>query len=321
MPHLRPSIALLALLLPGIGLGGPPQASKLPPDVAARIGPDEITMHEYEDYLVLAFGRGPLQDLIDRRLLHTEADRRGVTVSDDQVSQAFESTLASYLVRLKGDEQAFVRELEASGRTRAEYRLWLWAETEDRLLAELLCQATRVVTDAAVRERFARDFGADGERVQVRHIVLTPTRTRALMIQEGTPASRIAPEAVEARMRERMAEILRELADGADFAELAGRESHDISAKKLGGALPGYNYLTYGPEFAAAVRAAEVGVPLGPVETRAGFHVIEVTSRVHTELADVRAALVRALEEEPASSAEVDALAARLRAAVAIETF
>ena len=79
-----------------------------------------------------------------------------------------------------------------------------------------------------------------------------------------------------------------------------------------GGVIPGYNYKHYGPEMAAAVRAAEVGVVTGPVRTNAGLHLIRVEERVVTKLEDVRAELVAELSAAEASYMERGALKQRL---------
>lgn len=73
--------------------------------------------------------------------------------------------------------------------------------------------------------------------------------------------------------------ILGRLDDGADFTKLAAAYSTDSTAT-LGGALPcmppAEFDATFIPEFTEAVVDAEIGVPVGPVETEFGFHIIRL---------------------------------------------
>jgi hypothetical protein len=84
---------------------------------------------------------------------------------------------------------------------------------------------------------------------------------------------------------ETAAEVLAELEDGADFAELAAERSVEPSAAQTGGALAnpqtGEPCLTieaaeasFDPAFVAGARAAVPGQPTEPVESSFGWHVI-----------------------------------------------
>jgi len=71
-------------------------------------------------------------------------------------------------------------------------------------------------------------------------------------------------------------ELLAELAAGADFAELAAARSQDPGSAPRGGALQPAPRGAWLPEFDDAVWNAAIGEVVGPVQTQAGFHVIEV---------------------------------------------
>ncbi len=73
-------------------------------------------------------------------------------------------------------------------------------------------------------------------------------------------------------------EMLDRLDDGDDFGELAGEFSTDPGSGAQGGTLPcdttsGFSG-TYIPEYVQAALEAEIGEPVGPVESQFGFHVI-----------------------------------------------
>jgi parvulin-like peptidyl-prolyl isomerase len=81
--------------------------------------------------------------------------------------------------------------------------------------------------------------------------------------------------------------IVAEIADGADFAELAAERSSDPGSAANGGLLGARERGAFVPEFEEAVWAAELSTVLAPVETQFGFHVIEVVSATSVTGADL----------------------------------
>ena len=81
---------------------------------------------------------------------------------------------------------------------------------------------------------------------------------------------------------------------GEDFAALAMELSTGPSGPD-GGDLGCASPDSYVPEFAAAVREAESGVPVGPVETQFGWHVILVSDRLAPAFEEVREQIVAEL--------------------------
>jgi len=69
-----------------------------------------------------------------------------------------------------------------------------------------------------------------------------------------------------------------QIADGADFAELAKQHSACPSGRD-GGALGTFSPGQMVKEFDDVVFSAPVGVVQGPVKTQFGYHLVEVTHR------------------------------------------
>ncbi len=84
------------------------------------------------------------------------------------------------------------------------------------------------------------------------------------------------PRHILVATQEEAEEVIAELAAGADFAELAVARSQDPGSAPQGGALQPAPRGAWLPEFDDAVWTAELGEVVGPVQTQAGFHVIEV---------------------------------------------
>jgi hypothetical protein len=87
--------------------------------------------------------------------------------------------------------------------------------------------------------------------------------------------------------------ILDRLEGGADFAELAASESTDTASGANGGnlqcALSNTFEDTYVPEFVEAALAAEIGEPIGPVQSEFGYHVIVLRSSDQVDPAELAA--------------------------------
>jgi len=72
--------------------------------------------------------------------------------------------------------------------------------------------------------------------------------------------------------------LIDQIQDGADFAQLAATHSKCPSGRR-GGELGTFGRGQMVPEFDKVVFEGEIGKPLGPVKTQFGYHVVEVTSR------------------------------------------
>ena len=91
---------------------------------------------------------------------------------------------------------------------------------------------------------------------------------------------------------EKALEVIDALNNGESFADLARAVSNDTGSGARGGELGWSPAANYVPEFGQAIREAEIGAIVGPVETQFGFHIIQV----------------RAIEEREATEAELNSL-------------
>ncbi|MBF6058411.1 MULTISPECIES: peptidylprolyl isomerase [Thiomicrorhabdus] len=77
---------------------------------------------------------------------------------------------------------------------------------------------------------------------------------------------------------EKCLELKQQIAEGADFAEVAKQNSQCPSGRS-GGDLGQFGPGMMVPEFDKVVFSADVGSVEGPVKTQFGYHLVEVTSR------------------------------------------
>jgi len=94
-------------------------------------------------------------------------------------------------------------------------------------------------------------------------------------------------------------ELLEKINGGGDFAALANEHSTDPGSKTKGGDLGWFEQRRMDPAFGEAAFAAEKGAIVGPIESRYGFHVIEVQNkRDSVPLDEVRDELANSLRSE-----------------------
>lgn len=165
------------------------------------------------------------------------------------------------------------RQVVAGGYT-TDAELWgIWRDQNERVRVRYLAldPATIVpagavtVTDDEVRA-FYRRHQSEFERparAQVRLVVLDKAPTAA-----DTAAA-----------RERALELRREIVGGADFAEVARRESADPGSAAAGGDLGTFGRGVMTPAFEQAVWSLPIRRVSEPVLTPFGFHLIQVLSR------------------------------------------
>jgi hypothetical protein len=169
--------------------------------------------------------------------------------------------------------------------------LYIRLELVQRLADEADAVATDTdVTDA--RDQLLASIGGPGalegvlqqsrltetifEEVIVQQEALVVALRRALL--EGQQLEVRSPRHILLATETEAEEVLAELAEGADFAALAQERSEDPGSAEQGGDLGPQPRGAWLLEFDDAVWAAAVGEVVGPVQTQAGFHVIELLS-------------------------------------------
>ena len=108
------------------------------------------------------------------------------------------------------------------------------------------------------------------EEVRTRHILMRPNAVRDLT-----------------ETRNELARLATQLANGADFAELAQTHSEDPVSASRGGELGWAQPSTYVPEFAQAVAQLRPGSTSDLVQTQFGWHLIQLIDRREVESANL----------------------------------
>ena len=239
--------------------------------------------------------------LIDQELLWQAAQTRGTLASVEEVNQALEEMLTQYR-----SEDLFLRTLTDEGYTQQSYR-----EHLQRLVSARKYQ-DEVAADVEISDADIHTFYIENPdsfqmpaTVRARHILVT-----------------VDPAAGEAAIQaawDEMAEVVDQLAMGADFATLASEYSDDSSAAR-GGDLGYFPRSQMVEPFENAAFSLQPGELSDVVETRFGLHLIKVEDRRAAELLPedlVRDQAHTYLQQQRRQEA-LDAELANLRAAAEI---
>lgn len=254
--------------------------------ILATVDGDPITLYELKDFSstdprLREAGPGDqpavLDVLVTKRVIEKEVQAQGIVVQDTDIDR--------YVDNIRQRNNLSDEQLEAAlaqqGLTRQAYR----AQIKDELQrAQLINREIRgkVSVSPEEIERYYQehkggeggeaaagrdetgDAPSDGE-VVISHIVL----------QIPPDASEEQVAAVEARA----AKIHDEVEGGADFAEVAKRESEDGSAKS-GGKLGTFKTSEMRDELANAIDGLDAGEISKPVRTGSAIHIVRVDERI-----------------------------------------
>lgn len=210
-----------------------------------------------------------LDVMLSELLLKDRADRLNLTVSPAEILEALKRLQAQYGIK---SEEEFNASLEKSGMTRAQME----ARLRDTLLTNKLfgreLRSREELTDRELRERYERERESYRlpERAQLREIIV--------LIPEGNAAQ--AFESAKARAEEAAARAAR----GEEFKTLVDEYSQAPS-KAQGGDIGVVARGEMIPQLDTAVfNSAPTATVVGPIQTRAGFHVLRIESRMPSEV-------------------------------------
>ncbi|MBM4391318.1 MAG: peptidylprolyl isomerase [Deltaproteobacteria bacterium] len=192
-------------------------------------------------------GKNVTQGMVDAQLEQLPANVRDQVVARGQMDQVKEQVITGELlyqesVKLKLHEDAKVKTQLALA--------------ERNALASALLERTVEArsTDEAIQKWYSE------HEVQ---FARPQAKARHILVKDKAEADK----------------ILAEVKAGGDFAKIAIEKSTDKGSGKEGGDLGWFEKGRMVPEFGDAVFAAEKGALLGPIETKFGFHVIEVQDK------------------------------------------
>lgn len=222
---------------------------------------------------------GIVSELIDRTLIAQEAERRGLVIAPEKLSEAERKTVAQF-----GGDEKYEKYLKEHRLTREEYREVIKTEIYGGLLRDELSKGVNVSDEDVKTYYEAHRTDPDmqlPERVKASHILIAARPN--LIRQEIEREKKLTGDALNAAVREEMErrraraeELRRKAAGGADFAALAKENSDDPSSREQGGDLGLFTRDSHPRAFDDAAFALKPGSVSVVVQTDFGYHIIKV---------------------------------------------
>lgn len=255
----------------------------------------------------LAFYRRVLDDLIGNRLLYRDLAAQSKAATAEEIAAGMQAIRSQFPSDAAFDEALAERGFD---RQRLERDVAESVTVQKWVTGEIIPSVS--VSPADVRAFYDAnpERMVEPERVHARHILV---RVEAQ-----------ASETDKAAARQRLEEIRSRIADGADFAALARESSDDKASGARGGDLGWFYRGQMVPAFEQAAFDLAPNQLSGLVETRFGFHLLEVLEkRPETTLAfeEVEGRLESMLQQrqlEEKVKARVNALGAQAKIEILI---
>jgi foldase protein PrsA len=217
-----------------------------------------------------------LTELIRREILGVEAEKRDISVADDEVQERMDEIKAQY-----ENESAYEEDLKENGLTLEH----LEQLVGDQILEEKLRE--EVTADITLDEAEARAFYDENTDA------FTQTRSQHILVESRGLAGTIAAE---------LQDLPQNQVEAA-FERLARQHSTDQSNANSGGDLGFRRPGELVEEYETAANDLEVGEVSDPVQTEFGFHVIRVIDRRLTPFEEAVPQIEETLLEQDAEQA------------------
>jgi peptidyl-prolyl cis-trans isomerase C len=207
-----------------------------------------------------------LERLVVEQLLDEEIRKANISVTEQEVTEKIEQMAARQQPPLSLEELKM--RAAASGKDFDELR----NDIRRGIGYEKLLQAQWVDKIGVTEDEASKYYSENSKEFE------TPEQIKAshILIATDTSDASVDPNEVKAKARAQAEQLLAQLKDGADFAELAKANSSCPSASK-GGDLGFFSKGDMVAPFEEAAFALEPGQLSDIVETKFGYHIIKVT--------------------------------------------
>ena len=218
------------------------------------------------------YARNILNQLIDEQvLLQRAAGDTSITVGDADVVETVDRQIQQIRSQFPSDQE-FLRQLRQAGfGSQDEYRKWLSEQARKSELQRRLVQKYqsegKMVRVAVSNE----DVNEAYERAKATF----PKRPPAVTFRQLVIPTQATREALD-RARARADSVLADIRRGADFEQVARRESQDSSTREQGGDLGWQRRGELVPEFEEMMFSLQPGQVSSLVFTPYGFHILKV---------------------------------------------
>jgi peptidyl-prolyl cis-trans isomerase C len=212
-----------------------------------------------------------IEEIVIKQLLDEQVREHGIAVSEEEVRQAIADMASKQQPPMSSEE--FLAKVQAGGRTLDGFRKELSRDLGHLRLCERQWAGKTDVSEQEARAYYDQHAS---QEYQVPEMV----RASQILIKPDPQAD---PNQAKARAKARAEELLAQIRNGADFAELARAHSACPSAAK-GGDLGYFKRGDMEAPFEKAAFELAPGQVSGAIETPFGFHIIKVVDRKSAQI-------------------------------------
>lgn len=211
-------------------------------DIMSKTTENGVTIEEALKEVVL-------ENLIREKVILQNAEKDNITVSDEEITGEIDT-----YKELVGGEEGFTQFLETNNMTEDNFR--------ESIKKQLILES--------YKDKFIRTLGITDEDIENE---FNANKESYILVK----ASHIV-----VKKEEEAKEILKQLENGADFAELAKEKSKDPRTAEKGGDLGYFPKGEMVPEFEEAAFSLKTNELSDIVKSEFGYHIIKVTDRQDT---------------------------------------
>ncbi len=210
-----------------------------------------------------------LENIIDKMLLDEQIKQANIVVTEEDIAEQINKIMS----RLGLSVDEFKEQLKNIG---TDFDQWKNDLQLERGIGYQKFFETKFADKLVVTEDEAKSYYSENEKnleqVKASHILISP----------DTSDPNADPNQARASAKTKAQELLEQLKNGADFAELAKANSADPGSASNGGDLGFFERGKMVPVFENAAFELAVNQLSDPVETQFGYHIIKVTDRKNT---------------------------------------
>jgi len=260
-----------------------------------------------------------IQKEVVRELVNQQGEKENLKVDEELIEKEMASLRSAY-----SSEEDFKKALKARNITPEDLKISIQTDINARQLLNAQIKGKINISDDEVKKYYDDNKSKfhRPEAYHTRHILAAlfpPDAIRAQSIQELKKNrgyfARLAEEKID--------KIIAELKKGADFEEVAKNQSDDESTREDGGDLDFIYKGIFDPGFDAVAAKLKPGQISGKVETKFGFHVLQLIEKKPAEVApfkEMKPGIQKYLFMEAAKK-QVATYVEKLRKEAKIETF
>lgn len=253
-------------------------AGKVIDEVVAVVGNSEILesdlANQYINYRMQGNNKGTksqmkckiLESLLYQKLMVSQAQFDSLKVNKVQVAEELQRRISSFI-----NQFGSLRQMEKYyGKSLIEIKSELHDIIKDQLLAQQVQQ--KIISNVTVTPSEVRNFYNQLPKDSI------PLVKTEYVIREIVRAPPVSMEE-KLRVKKKLLELRKRILNGESFSTMAILYSQDPGSAKNGGELGFYGPGQLYPAFEAAANKLKPGQISGVVETKAGYHIIQMIAR------------------------------------------